>query len=326
MAISGLAWIGRLKNSWEGKGIIMKLLITGAFECSQEFLALLRDLDIEIVYLEREDGEIDFFPQEIDAVVCNWLFVHHDIAQFKKLKYIQLLSAGLDRVPLDYIREHGIVLHNAAGVYSIPMAEHAVCGVLQLYRQSVVFSRQKQEKRWHKIRNLKELTGKTVCIVGAGNVGSAVAAKFSAFSSAIYGVDTNTVRREYFAKIYPLDGLDEVLEISDVVIATLPLTRETRHLFDAERFSHMKEGAVFVNIARGGVVDEEALIEALSEKLFGAVLDVFDSEPLEKENRLWEMENVILTPHNSFVSENNVIRMSEVVLSNLREYMQMRLL
>lgn len=300
----------------------MKLLITGSLNCSEETLRFLKEHSIDTIFMEREDGKFNFNPEEIDAVICNWLFVNHDIAQFKRLKYIQLTSAGLDRVPLDFINEHKIVLKNAAGVYNIPMAEHALCGVLQLYRQSAIFQQQKQNKIWNKIRDLRELTDKVVCIVGAGNVGSCVAKKFSSFTSQIYGVDINTNTREYFSKIYPLDKINDVLGISDVIIATLPLTTGTKHIFNADRFSHMKEGAVFVNIARGGVVDERAMEDALSNRLYGAVLDVFENEPLKRDSSLWNMDNVVLTPHNSFVSENNTIRMNELIRNNLREFVE----
>lgn len=298
----------------------MKLLISGSLNCSEDTLNFLDEHSIDTIFMEREDGELDFNPKEIDAVICNWLFVNHDIEQFEKLKYIQLMSAGLDRVPLEYIKDHRITLKNAAGVYSIPMAEHALCGVLQLYRQSVVFQQQKQKKVWNKIRNLRELTDKVICIVGAGDVGSCVAKKFSSFTSTIYGVDINTNTRGDFSKIYPLDRINDILEISDVIIVTLPLTKETNHMFNASLFSHMKEGAVFVNIARGGVVDEMALLEALSNRLYGAVLDVFENEPLKSNNRIWDLDNVILTPHNSFVSENNANRMDQLIRSNLSEF------
>lgn len=297
------------------------LLITGAFSWPIESYDVFKKMGFDVAYVEREDGQFDFDPEDIDAVICNWLFIHHDIEKFKNLKYIQLLSAGLDRVPLEYIKKHEITLRNAAGVYSIPMAEHALCGVLSLYRKSEAFFVQKSKRCWNKIRDLSELTGQTVCIVGAGNVGCAVARKFAAFTDKIFGIDLIPGARASFCDVYPLEKLDTVLTVSDVVILTLPLTQQTRHCFDEEQFSHMKDGSVFVNIARGGLVNEDALIKALSGgKLYGAVLDVFECEPLKENSVFWEMENVILTPHNSFVSNGNSNRMLQLVYSNLRQF------
>ena len=117
----------------------MKLLLTGAFNWSFEQLNILKDEGWEICFSEREDTQLNINVLDADAAVCNWLFANHSIKRFHRLKCIQLLSAGLDRVPLEYIKEHNIELYNARGVYSVPMAEFAVCGVLQLLKCSREF-------------------------------------------------------------------------------------------------------------------------------------------------------------------------------------------
>lgn len=299
----------------------MKLLLTGAFRWSQEQLHTLESQGWEIVFTEREDSELPRDAYDVDAAVCNWLFVNHDMREFRNLKCVQLLSAGLDRVPLDYIREQGIALHNARGVYSVPMAEFAIGGVLQLYKASRFFFDNQRQRVWDKHRGLRELFGKRVLVVGTGSVGCETAKRFGAFTDAVYGVDLYPGESAYFQKIFPLDQLDEQLACSDVVILTLPLTEETRNLFDARRLGKMKAGAVLVNIARGGIVDETALRDALDGQLFGAVVDVFAAEPLREDSPLWEKENLILSPHNSFVSENNNGRMWNVIHSNLTNFL-----
>ena len=135
----------------------------------------------------------------------------------------------------------------------------------------------------------------------------------------IFGVDIVVREIEHFSKVYHLYEVKEVLSKSDIVIITLPLTDETYHMFDEEKFSSMKPGSVLVNIARGALVDTDALIEALKKKLGGAVLDVFEEEPLKENSPLWDMENVIITPHNSFVGDGNNGRMSNVILKNLEK-------
>ena len=116
--------------------------------------------------------------------------------------------------------------------------------------------------------------------------------------------------------MFGLDQLEEILIRSDVVVLTLPLTDKTRHLMDEGKLRKMKQGTILVNIARGAVVDAEALIDVLP-KLGGAVLDVFEEEPLGKENVLWDMENVIITPHNSFVGDGNRTRLNRLIIENL---------
>ena len=294
----------------------MKTLITGAFAASEEECSALRAPGLEITYHKDERQPVGH-PEQYEAVICNGLFLYTPIEKFTNLKYIQLTSAGYDRVPLDYIRAHGITVHNARGVYSIPMAEFAVCGVLQLYRQSRFFAENQRLHKWEKHRGLLELYGKTVCIVGCGSVGGECAKRFSAFGCHVTGVDIVPREDAAYAEIRPLGALLPTLACADVVVLTLPLNEHTRHLIDRTALAAMKVGAVLVNIARGAIVDTDALADALTARLGGAVLDVFEEEPLADTSPLWDMENVILTPHNSFVGEGNRGRLSEVVLQNI---------
>ncbi len=294
----------------------MKLLLTGAYPYTQEQIEKLKAMGHQVVFVQQERDPIPDMDT-FEYVVCSSLFLHHPIEKFTKLRYIQLTSAGLDRVPMDYIKKHGIKIHNAGGVYSIPMAEFALSGVLALYKQSKFFLQHQLVCQWEKHRGLLELNGRTVLIVGCGNVGTECAKRFSAFGCKVIGVDLFPAPKAGYEKIYPISQIDALLPQGDVVVLTVPLTEETRHLFDKERIARMKDGAVLVNIARGGIVDTEALMDALRIKLFGAVLDVFEEEPLAKDHPLWGLENVILTPHNSFVGEGNNKRMFDLMCRNI---------
>ncbi len=298
----------------------MNALITGAFNWTEERISLLKQIGCNLTFIEREDGELNFNPEEIDAVICNWLFVHHNIDKFTNLKFIQLLSAGMDRVPLDYINSKQIKLFNARGVYSVPMAEFAVCGVLQLYKDSRGFYEKQKNHIWQKNKRLFELYGKRVCVVGTGSVGSQVAKCFGAFTDEVYGVDLYPSENCLFKEIKGLDLLDNEISLSDILVITLPLTEQTRNMFDKRRLSMMKKGSVLVNISRGGLVDEQALTEVLKDNLMGAVVDVFAQEPLNEDSELWNCSNLILSPHNSFVSENNEQRMWEIIYNNLAQF------
>lgn len=298
----------------------MKLLLTGAFKCTDEQIEYLKSLGHDIVFFGDEREKLDFDVSDIEGVICNGLFVYNDIEQFRSLKYIQLTSAGFDRVPMDYINQHGIEIHNARGVYSVPMAEFALTGILQLVKQSRFFYENQKQHIWEKSRTLGELAGKTAVIVGAGNIGSEVAKRLKAFDVTVVGIDITTDQRPYFDKIELFNNLDEQLKAADIIVLTLPLTDDTKGMFDKSKFDLMKNSCIFVNIARGQLVVENDLIDALNnKKISGAVLDVFETEPLEKTSPLWDMDNVIITPPNSFVGQNNK-RMFDVIISNLENY------
>lgn len=296
----------------------MKLLITGAWKCTQEQLNSLEQLGHTIIFMQNEKDELPCEYESVEGVICNGLFLYHSIEKFINLRYIQLTSAGFDRVSMEYIRAHGIEIHNARGVYSIPMAEFAVSGVLQLYKQTKFFYENQKKLSWEKHRGVLELFGKTVCIVGCGSVGTECAKRFAAFGCQIIGVDLYPRVDENYKKIYPLLDIELCLSQTDVVVLTLPLTEETRYMMNDERFYAMKDGSVLINIARGAVVDEQALLKALDGKLMGAVLDVFEEEPLPTDNALWQKENVILTPHNSFVGGGNAERLYEIIYKSIK--------
>lgn len=301
----------------------MKLLLTGAYKYTEQQLEVIRGKGHEVYYIQDEriplkEQKLSISVEEIEGVVCNGLFCYNDIKEFKKLRYIQLTSAGFDRVPMEYIEEHGIEIHNARGVYSVPMAEYAIGGVLQLYKQAAFFHENQKQHRWEKHRELLELSGKMVCVVGCGSIGTECAKRFQTFGCHVTGVATTARKQEGFDEVKPMEVLDEVLAQADVIILAIPLLEKTRHLLSTEQFAQMKKNAILVNIARGAVTDSKALETALeSHQIHGAVLDVFEDEPLSENSPLWDMENVIITPHNSFVGENNRKRLEQIIFSYL---------
>ena len=261
----------------------MNLLVTGAWQGAKAGIEQLKTLGHQVEFLQFEKDELPCSYEWVEGVICNGLFLSHPIERFTHLKYIQLTSVG----------------------------------VLELYKQGKFFQQNQAEKRWEKQRNLSELFGKQVCIAGCGNVGTECAKRFSAFGCRITGVDLYPREDENYGKMVGIENLSDVLSKSDIVILTLPLTKETRHLMNEEKFSQMKDGAILVNIARGAVVDTEALMREMP-RLGGAVLDVFEEEPLREDSPLWEMENVIVTPHNSFVGDGNARRLAGVIYENIR--------
>lgn len=295
----------------------MNLLITGAWSCDRAQLDEIVQLGHKVIFLQNEKDPLPVPYEQVEGVICNGLFLYHPLQKFTNLRYIQLTSAGYDRVAMDVVCEKHIEIHNARDVYSIPMAEFAISGVLQLYKQSRYFADNQNRQLWQKHRGLMELFGKTVCIIGCGNVGTECAKRFRVFGCRIIGVDVCPREDDHYENMVSLENLEEALAAADVVVLALPLTEESRHLINAERLACMKQGAVLVNIARGAVVDTQALILWLREKHGAAVLDVFEEEPLLEDSLLWKLDNVYITPHNSFVGEGNSVRLFHVIMKNL---------
>lgn len=296
----------------------MNLLITGAWQQAKAYIPMIEGMGHPVRFLQYEKDELPCDDEWVEGIIGNGIFLSHPIEKFPNLRYIQLTSAGFDRVPMDYVQAHGIEIHNARGVYSIPMAEFAVAGVLTLYKQMRFFAERQKQHRWEKHRGLLELFDKTVLIVGCGSVGTECAKRFQAFGCRVMGVDLFPRVDSHYVQMVGLTELDKQLPDADVVVLTLPLTDETKQLMNTERLKLLKASAVLVNIARGGVVDTQALMECLP-CIGGAVLDVFEEEPLEEDSPLWDIENVVITPHNSFIGDRNQERLSHVILEYFEE-------
>lgn len=300
----------------------MKALLTGAFQYTDEQIKLIEKLGLNVVF-QQDEKNINIPIEDIDIVIGNAIFLHNHIEEFKNLKYIQLTSAGIDRVPIEYINEKKIELRNARGVYSIPMAEWTICKILEIYKNTKYFIKNQENKIWEKNREILELNQKVAAIVGYGNIGEEIAKRLKAFGVYVIAVDKDLKKSEYINQSITVDNVEEVLTKSDIVIATLPLTKETNKFFNKEKFQKMKNNSIFINIARGGIVEEGDLITAIkNEKFLAVILDVFEQEPLNQQNELWDLKNVIITPHNSFVSENNSDRMFKVIYENLKEFLK----
>ena len=301
----------------------MNLLLTGCFNYSEEQIEVLRSLGYSIYFMQYEKEMLPIDAAEVDAVVCNGLFLSHDIDSFHRLKFVQLTSAGFDRVPVDKIKERRIELHNARGVYSTPMAEWAMFRVLEHWKQGWFFRREQESGRWTKHRGLREVYGMKVAVVGAGNVGQEVARRFQAFGAETTGFDIHENETPYFDQMFLTTTLKERVGYFDVLVVTAPLLPSTKGLISREVLLAMKDCAVLVNIARGGLIDEQAMCEVLKERkdLFAA-LDVFEHEPLQEDSPLWKLENVAISPHNSFVSDGNNARMFDVMYSNLKSFVE----
>jgi phosphoglycerate dehydrogenase-like enzyme len=244
-----------------------------------------------------------------------------------KLRWVQASMAGAGEVAKNAgLVETDIVVTTASGVYSGPLAEFVVMAMLQHAKGLERLRRDKAERAWRPA-HADSLEGKTLCIVGIGNIGRAIAGRARPFGMRILGVK-RTVHDEDPARnhadaLYGTDRLHEALAEADYVAVTLPGTPETHHLVDEEAIRSMQKGAYFVNVGRGAAVDERGLVEALREgHLSGAALDVFEVEPLPRESPLWELDNVIISPHSTDNLPGLTNRLqTDLFCDNLRRYL-----
>lgn len=248
------------------------------------------------------------FPQEKPAQLA-WAVRHAPELRFVQCTFAgagqQVAAAELTEEELDRI-----AFASSSGVHTTTLAEWSLFGILAFRKGLPQLQRDQRARHWAPHFPVDELAGSTVLVVGLGAIGREVARLAEAFGMRVLSVR----RRE--------GDLDELLPQADAVVVTLPLTRETRGLIDRRRIGLMKPGAVFVNVGRGAVVDEAALVGALrSGRLRGAALDVFSEEPLPESSPFWELENVIVSPHTAALSSRENERIVELFCDNLRRYL-----
>jgi D-2-hydroxyacid dehydrogenase (NADP+) len=258
-------------------------------------------------------------------VVYGW--IHHypkDLPErTSRLKWIQVMSAGVDRLPGEILKSH-VRIATASGLHGTPMGEVVLELMLMFVKDAPSCLLMKQAREWRRFRP-KLLKGQTVGILGLGIVGREIARLCKAFDMKVIGVRRSGGAESPFPdvdRVYPRERLPELLAESDFVVLALPLTKETKSMIGEKELRGMKPGAYLINVARGAIVDEGALLRALEEKwIAGAGLDVFIQEPLPPESKFYELPNVIFSPHISGDMPEYELRATEVFCENLRRYL-----
>ncbi len=295
----------------------MKVLFS--VDYGKEKFDKLRELGYEIQVIDEKTIREEDFPYDVDAYVCFDPFYKIDMDKFEHLKLLQLTSIGFDFVPKDKIRQKKIVLTNNKGGYSIPMGEFIVFNLLQFAKNNRKLMKQQEEKRWKQDFTLTELYGKSVIFLGTGTISTEGAKRLQGFGMRVIGMNTKGTAQEYFDEVYPLEQYKEIFPKADYLICVLPLTDSTRYFLDKEKLSLLPAHANFINVSRGPLVKEADLVEVLREgRIAGAALDVFEVEPLPEDSPLWEMEQVYLYPHTTWISEAMNDRRFELIYENLR--------
>lgn len=270
----------------------------------------------DVIYnAERPSETRDLLP-EVEMVLAG-RFEAAWLDDAKNLRVVQALSAGVDFLPVDQIEEAGVALANSAGVSAEPIGEQVLGYMLQFERRLLEHARNQRRGVWERIEG-GELRGKTVGIIGVGAIGSRVAELAQAFGMKVIGtkrslddppaaVDELRAASEYH----------EVLQRADYVVLACPLTEATEEMIGMAEFRLLGSDAVLVNIARGGVVDQDALVRALQYGMIrGVALDVFEDEPLPPDSVLWDLSNVIITPHMAGSTPHKGHRWAEIVTTN----------
>ena len=264
---------------------------------------------IRVVHLPNYDRLAEELPDT--DIFVGYSLRAKQLKDAKKLKWIHSTAAGVAQLMYPELRDSGILVTNPSGIFSVPMAEHTMGLLLSLARNfpdSVRGQDQAkwaQQDLWDKPQHLTELNGQVVLIVGFGSIGREFAKRAKAFDMRVWGVTrSGQGDRALAERIVPATQLEEVLPEADYVVIAAPETAETRHLIGAAQLARMKRGARLINVGRGSLLDELALIQALeSGALGGAALDVMQTEPLPPESPLWKAPNLFLTPHTSAVSD-----------------------
>lgn len=297
----------------------MKVLIT--YRYSDEEFNGLKKLGYNIVFKDEKNLSFSDEIKDIDTMVCFNPFDKIDISLFPNLKWIQLLSAGINQVPLDKVLKQNIILTNNRGGYSIPIAEWIVLKILEMYKNSKEFYHKQSKKIWEIDTSILELYGKTIGFIGTGSIAQEAAKRLKCFDVNILGINTSGRETNYFDKCFSIDKIKEIVPQCNILVIAAPYTEKTHHIIDQNIFNKMKEGTYIVNIARGNIIDEEALINNLKNgKVEKAALDVFEVEPLPDNSPLWEMDNIIISPHNSWTSEMNNKRRYKIAYENMKRY------
>lgn len=252
------------------------------------------------------------------------------IGQFPKnydcshLKLLQSTNAGVEKL-LNTVPEN-VVITNATGAFGEVIAEYTLAGLLALSRNLFQYRENQKKRLWKSVDGGFMLLDKTALVLGCGNIGRNIALRLNAFGVHTVGIRKNPVATAGFDEVYGSEKLDILLPTADFIICCLPATPLTNKMLGENQFKLMKQGAVLVNVGRGSVVDEKSLENALlCGKLSGAVLDVFESEPLPENSPLWDMENVLITPHisgPSFGQFKEVERkIAEICAENVKRYL-----
>ena len=302
----------------------MKILVTLPLDERQKNRLEMNFKHQEFVYCLAEDVTKEVI-RDAELILGNLDPAFLQYAE--ELKWLQLNNAGTEGF-CDGALPKGVMLTNATGAYGLAISEHMIGVLFELQKKLNLYEKNQREHLWKKEGHVQVIEGSRVLVIGLGDIGTAFARKMKALGCRTTGIKRREGRKpEGVDDLYTLERLDRELPKADIVALSLPGNEDTRHILNEERIALLKKNAVVINVGRGITVDTEALTRALQEgRIAGACLDVTDPEPLPPEHPLWEMENVILTPHVSggYSLPETLERILTICIENLECYVVKR--
>ncbi|MDE2926767.1 MAG: D-2-hydroxyacid dehydrogenase [Acidobacteriota bacterium] len=303
----------------------MKVVIT--HRIGPGFIEELREIFPEVEFRTAYTPE-EQLREVPDAEVQFGLITEEVLEAARKLRWFHFVGIGFDHIltRAPGLVESDVVMTNARETHVIAMADHALAMILAFAHRVPDLLEDQRARNWDTIKYfgaMTELAGTTLGILAMGDIGKGVAQRAAGFDMEVYGVDVVPMEPPPGVReVWGVERLDEMLAISDWFVVTAPLVESTRGLIDAGRLAHLKRGAHLIVVSRGGIVDEDALAEAIrSGRLGGAALDATDPEPPVPESPLWDLPNVIISPHVSADSPQMWQRRREIFIENLRRYL-----
>jgi phosphoglycerate dehydrogenase-like enzyme len=299
----------------------MKVTVT--FQPKEEFVYDLRKHfpDVEFTFFKKISEAEEALPDAEIIVTMGEDLTDRHIEGARRLKWIMVTSAGLEKMPFEAIRKKGIMLTNARGIHKVPMAEFTLGLMLQHAKQLGSVLKQEEEGIWSRRLPASELNGASLLVLGAGAIGSEIARLAKAFNMKTAGVNSTGKMVEHFDQMFTLRTYKEFLPHADYLVAVLPSTDDTKYILKSEHFDEMKDTAVFINIGRGDLVEESVLLDAVKTKKIGHIfLDVFEQEPLPADHPFWEEEGISVTPHLSSITKMYMPRAFDIFKRNLKAY------
>lgn len=306
----------------------MKLVTTYSLENAE--LEQLYALNVHVVQSKDEELFHCADIKDADILLANQRTLQPELlTRCQGLKWVQVTSVGIERLPMDMLEKRSVLVTNARGVMGIAIAEDILCKMLMLSRKSRTSMELQREKIWRDPGGMVNLCGKTIGLLGTGDVGTQTAFRAKAFGMTAVGLNTSGRQLSPFDHVWSSEQLNELIAVSDYIVMTLPLTTKTERLLNREQLALMKPSAYLINISRGALINEEALLEHLRlGKIAGAALDVFVEEftlgRLPESSPFWELDNVIITPHSAAGGDQRYQRFTADFLTNMNMFLRNR--
>jgi len=239
------------------------------------------------------------------------------------LRWIQSFRAGYDSIDMEYLRKRKITFCNGKDIFSVPIAEDVVCKILMHNTNALKYMENQKSHIWDQSIKRVELCGQTIGIIGTGSIATEIAKRLQGFGVNVIGYKRNPVlTMAYFDEVYfGKKGLEYIMSNSDYIIITVDLNKETYHMINRNNLKFMKESASIINIARGSIINQEDLKEALKNNTINyAGLDVYETEPVPENDQLWDMKNVYMTPHTSGTVKDNKTKWTKLITMNIQSF------